>query len=47
MADESLRKQVLNAAMKELKAFQNKYREYEELADIISAIEKTEQRLAG
>lgn len=47
MADESLRKQVLNAAMKELKAFQNKYREYEELVDIMSAIQKTEQRLAG
>lgn len=46
LSDADLRKQVLHRAWLELRAFREKYREYEELATVHSAIDQTEETLA-
>lgn len=46
MSDDNLRAQVIAHAMGEAKAFQEKYRELSELAEIFEAIEKTSDRLS-
>ena len=47
MSDEGLRQQVLDRAWKELKDFRERYRDYKELAEILAAIDNTEQRLTA
>ena len=46
LSDAELRKQVLHRAWLELRAFSAKYREYEELAGVHSAIDQVEDKLA-
>ena len=43
MSDSETRKQVLENAMQELKAFKQKYRQLKELSDVFRAIEKLER----
>jgi len=45
IADLDLREQVISGALRELIGWQQRYKEYSELADIFTAIEKTQIRL--
>lgn len=46
LSDAELRKQVLHRAWLELRAFREKYREYQELADVHNAIDQAVDKLA-
>lgn len=46
MTDAELRAQVLSQAWRELQAWQKRYKEFEELANIVTAIESERERLA-
>ena len=45
MAEEELRRQVVETAMKQLKAWRKKYDQYSELSDIFTAIDKVQEEL--
>ena len=46
MKDPAMRQQVLTRALRELEAWERKYRELEEFAGVVKAIEKSRKKLA-
>lgn len=47
MANPDLRRQVVQAAMREAKLFKQRYAEYRELAEVFAAIDRTAERIAA
>jgi len=47
MSDQELRQQVLQRAWQELEAFRQRYHDFEELALVVSAIDRVESRISA